>query len=104
MTCRLKDLPVGASARIVGFSGEDRAYRARLLSMGLTRGTVITVQNVAPMGDPLHIAVRDFELALRRDEAAVLELEPLESECRCAGGPFGLGRRRGHRCGHARHA
>jgi len=47
--------------------------------MGLTRGTEIKVKNVAPLGDPIHIAVRDFELSLRADEAEALLLQPTET-------------------------
>jgi ferrous iron transport protein A len=70
----LKDLSVGQSAEITGYASGDSGYRAKLLSMGLTRGTVVTLRKVAPMGDPVEIEVRGFSLSLRRHEAAVLKL------------------------------
>ena len=75
---RLRDLAPGAEARIVGYAPAHRSYRSRLLSMGLTKGTVIVVRNIAPLGDPVHISVRDFDLSLRVGEADVLILERLE--------------------------
>ncbi|MFP4510961.1 MAG: ferrous iron transport protein A [Spirochaetaceae bacterium] len=76
--CRLRDVPVGGMARVIGIEESHRSYRSRILSMGLTRGTPIFVQRIAPLGDPIHITVRDFELSLRRDEADALVLEPIE--------------------------
>jgi ferrous iron transport protein A len=75
---KLRDIPIGGLARVVDIKGTHRSYRAKLLSMGLTRGVTLFVQNVAPMGDPVHISVRDFDLSLRRDEADALVLEPVE--------------------------
>jgi ferrous iron transport protein A len=72
----LQDLKVGQSAQVRGFIKEEgnasRAYRQKLLSMGLTPGTEFRVTRVAPMGDPVEIIVRGFSLSLRRDEAATL--------------------------------
>ncbi|TVQ21923.1 MAG: ferrous iron transport protein A [Spirochaetaceae bacterium] len=76
--CRLRDVPVGGMARVIGIDESHRSYRSRILSMGLTRGTPIFVQRIAPFGDPIHITVRDYELSLRRDEADALVLEPIE--------------------------
>ncbi|MFP4643720.1 MAG: ferrous iron transport protein A [Spirochaetales bacterium] len=78
--CRLRDIPVGGMARVVGIDETHQSYRSRILSMGLTRGTPIFVQRIAPLGDPIHITVRDFELSLRRDEADAIILEPIEGE------------------------
>lgn len=94
-TIRLRDLDIGDSARIVGFEPTHRSYRSKLLSMGLTKNTLITVRNVAPLGDPIHISVRDFDLSLRRDEADALLLVPVEGPGHGHGGRrHGLGRRR----------
>ncbi len=79
-TCRLRELPVGSIARIQGIRETHRSYRSKLLSMGLTRGTPILVRNVAPLGDPVLVSVRGFELSLRRDEADALILEPLDGD------------------------
>ncbi len=79
-TCRLRELPIGSIARIQGIRDTHRSYRSKLLSMGLTRGTPILVRNVAPLGDPILVSVRGFDLSLRRDEADALILEPLDGE------------------------
>ncbi|TVQ27359.1 MAG: hypothetical protein EA382_03965, partial [Spirochaetaceae bacterium] len=56
------------------YTATHRGYRSKLLSMGLTRGVRIVVRNRAPLGDPVQVGVRDFELSLRADEAAALRL------------------------------
>lgn len=73
----LQKMKPGESARITGFVKGEREYRQRLLAMGLTPGTVFSVTRVAPFGDPLEIAVRNFTLTLRRREAAILLAERL---------------------------
>lgn len=65
----------GTTARVKGYVRGDRAGRERLLTMGLTPGTELTVTRVAPMGDPIEIHVRGFALSLRKDEFALLTLE-----------------------------
>ncbi len=74
---QLKHLSVGDHARIAGFNPTGKAYRRKLLSMGLTPGTPITVVRLAPMGDPVEIRVRGSALSLRKDEADALEVETL---------------------------
>ncbi|MFD2232859.1 FeoA family protein [Phaeospirillum tilakii] len=75
MDLSLTDLKPGESARVAGFRAGDRAYRQRLLAMGVTPGVSLRVTRVAPLGDPVEIALRDFTLTLRRGEAAILRLE-----------------------------
>ena len=72
---QLKDLAVGDRGRVAGFGEGSRAYRRKLLSMGLTPGTEFTVTRYAPMGDPIEIRVRGFNLSLRKDEAESLLVE-----------------------------
>ncbi len=79
MNWKLGDLKVGQTAKIVGCDTGRRAYRHRLLSMGLTRATALRLAGVAPPGDPMRIRVRGHELSLRRDEARVLILEQASS-------------------------
>lgn len=74
----IKDLPVGAKARIIALRGGDRAYRKKLLEMGLTKNTEFTVIRKAPLGDPVVIKFRGGELILRQAEAAILEVELIE--------------------------
>jgi ferrous iron transport protein A len=67
-------LEVGQSGRILGYESGGRAYRGKLLSMGLTPGTHFTVTRQAPLGDPIEIEVRGFKLSLRKGEAAALQV------------------------------
>lgn len=71
----VKDLQVGESAEIVGYAKADKVYRRKLLSMGLTRGTMFTLLKVAPLGDPVEIGVRGYKLSLRKAEAEILQIE-----------------------------
>ncbi len=73
----LKELAIGDRARVTGFTEGGKAYRRKLLSMGLTPGAELSVTRVAPMGDPVEIRVRGFALSLRRDEADALTVEKL---------------------------
>jgi ferrous iron transport protein A len=68
-------LAVGQSGHIVGYENAHRAYREKLLSMGLTPGTHFTITRQAPMGDPIEIEVRGYKLSLRKGEAAALKVE-----------------------------
>lgn len=90
----LKDLPVGQKGEICGFSEGCRRYRARLLAMGLTRGTVVELIRMAPMGDPIEIELRGFRLTLRKEEANVVLVEPDSSHESLRKAHRGLGRRR----------
>ena len=71
----LKDMAVGDAGRVLGFGEGSKAYRKKLLSMGLTPGVEFSVTRYAPMGDPVEIRVRGFSLTLRKDEAAALLVE-----------------------------
>ena len=75
MSQRLKDMAVGENGRVVGFEEGGKAYRKKLLSMGLTPGAEFSVTRYAPMGDPVEISVRGFRLSLRKDEAEALLVE-----------------------------
>ncbi len=70
----LDSLKVGTSAVITAVGG-DGALRCRLLDMGLIPHTRVTLQKVAPMGDPIEIRVRGYELTLRVEEAQKIEVE-----------------------------
>ena len=70
----LNELAVGGSAVISAVGGEG-TLRCRLLDMGLTPRTKVTLQKVAPMGDPMQITIRGYELTLRRDDAKLIDVE-----------------------------
>lgn len=78
MKTSLGELTPGETGKVVGYSKGMTAYRERLLAMGLTRGTELTVERVAPLGDPVEITVRGFALSLRKDEAATVFVEKEE--------------------------
>ena len=71
----ITDMKIGTRAEIVGYEETGAGYRAKLLALGLTRGAIIELIGRAPMGDPLRLKVRGFELSLRRDEAKALKLK-----------------------------
>jgi ferrous iron transport protein A len=70
----LRDIKIGGSAKVVKIYGEG-AIRRRIMDMGITRGVEIHVRKVAPLGDPLEITVRGYELSLRKSDAAMIEVE-----------------------------
>ena len=70
----LKDIPVGSTAVVVKIQGEG-ALRRRIMDMGITKGTEIYVRKVAPLGDPVEITVRGYELSLRKADAEILEMQ-----------------------------
>lgn len=71
----LADLRVGMRGRVIGFDKGSKDYRKKLLAMGLIKGTEFTINRVAPMGDPIEIEVRGYNLSLRKDEATALTVE-----------------------------
>lgn len=70
----LNDIPVGAATRVVRLHGEG-AVKRRIMDMGLTKGAEVAVRKVAPLGDPLELTVRGYELSIRKGEAALIEVE-----------------------------
>ena len=70
----LREVKVGHSATVVKIHGEG-AVRRRIMDMGITRGVEIRVRKLAPLGDPLEITVRGYELSLRKADAAMIEVE-----------------------------
>ena len=70
----LRDTKIGSSAKVVKIHGEG-AIRRRIMDMGITRGVEIRVRKVAPLGDPLEVTVRGYELSLRKSDAAMIEIE-----------------------------
>ena len=70
----LREVPVGGKAKVVRIHGEG-AVRRRIMDMGITRGVEIYVRKVAPLGDPIEITVRGYELSLRKADAESIEVE-----------------------------
>jgi len=70
----LKDLKVGKTSKVVKLHGEG-AVKRRIMDMGITRGVEVYVRKVAPLGDPIEICVRGYELSLRKHDAQMIEIE-----------------------------
>ena len=70
----LNDIPVGAATRVVRLHGEG-AVKRRIMDMGITRGTQVFVRKVAPLGDPMEVTVRGYELSLRKADTEMIEVE-----------------------------
>ena len=72
----LKDIAPGKSATVVRLHGEG-AVKRRIMDMGLTKGTPVHIRKVAPLGDPVEINVRGYELSLRKADAEMVEVKEL---------------------------
>ena len=70
----LKEAKVGATVKVVKLHGEG-AVKRRIMDMGLTKGVEVYVRKVAPLGDPVEITVRGYELSLRKADAEMIEVE-----------------------------
>ncbi len=69
----LKDVKVGETAKVLKLHGEG-ATRRRIMDMGLTKGTEVFVRKVAPLGDPLELNIRGYELSVRKADAEMIEI------------------------------
>ena len=76
--CLLSELEVEQKAKVIKLSQTDRAIRKHLLNMGVTRGVELEIKKKAPLGDPIDISLRDYELCLRKAELAKIEVEVLK--------------------------
>ena len=70
----LKDAKIGETVKVAKINGEGQVRR-HLLDMGITKGCDIYIRKVAPLGDPVEITVRGYELTLRKSEAEIVEVE-----------------------------
>ena len=70
----LKEVGIGESAIVVRIHGEG-AIKRRIMDMGITKGIKITVRKLAPLGDPIEMTVRGYELSLRKADAELIEVE-----------------------------
>ena len=73
----MSDLVVGQKARVLKLNEDDKAIRRHLLDMGVTREVEITIKKIAPMGDPIDISLRDYELCIRKEDLSKIEVEVL---------------------------
>ncbi len=70
----LREVQPGSEARVTKIAGSG-AVRRRIMDMGITRGVSVKVRKVAPLGDPVEITVRGYELSIRKEDAASIEVE-----------------------------
>ena len=70
----LKDIPVGGSCKVVKLHGEGPVKR-RIMDMGITKGVEIFVRKVAPLGDPMELNIRNYELSIRKADAQMIEVQ-----------------------------
>ena len=70
----LRNAKVGQTVKVVKLHGEG-AVKRRLMDMGLTRGTEVYIRKVAPLGDPVEVTVRKYELSIRKADAEMIEIE-----------------------------
>ena len=70
----LREVPVGSTVKVVNLHGEG-AVKRRIMDMGITRGTQVYVRKVAPLGDPIEVTVRNYELSIRKADAEMIEIE-----------------------------
>lgn len=70
----LREVPIGGTATVVRLHGEG-AVKRRIMDMGLTKGVEVSVRKVAPLGDPIEITVRGYELSIRKADADMVEVE-----------------------------
>lgn len=69
----LRDVQIGETSTVVKIHGSG-AFKRRIMDMGITKGTEISVRKVAPLGDPIEVTVRGYELSIRKDDADILEM------------------------------
>lgn len=72
----LNEIKIGETVRAVKLHGEG-AVRRRIMDMGITKGVAIYVRKLAPLGDPIELTVRDYELSIRKADAEMIEVEYL---------------------------
>ena len=70
----LKQAKIGETVKVVKLHGEG-AIKRRIMDMGITKGVKVYVRKVAPLGDPIEVTVRDYELSLRKADAEMIEVE-----------------------------
>ena len=69
----LRDVPVGSTSTVLKIHGNG-ALKRRIMDMGITKGVEIFVRKVAPLGDPVEVTVRGYELSVRKEDADILEM------------------------------
>ncbi len=74
---QLKDMAIGSKGRVKSMNTSTPEYRRRLLMLGVTPGSTLEVIRVAPLGDPIELRIRGCLITVRKDEAEILDIEPI---------------------------
>lgn len=77
-TYNLSDLKVGQKGKVLQIKITNKQIKRHLLDMGITRGTVVEIKKIAPMGDPIDIKLRDYELCIRKADLQQIEVQMME--------------------------
>ena len=75
----LRETKIGETVKVVKLHGEG-AVKKRIMDMGVTKGVEIFVRKVAPLGDPIEVTVRNYELSLRKEDAEMIEVKELDEQ------------------------
>lgn len=75
---KLSELEIGQKARVLKLNIDDRQIKRHLLDMGITRGAKVKIKKIAPMGDPIDLELRDYQLCIRKADLAQIEVEVIE--------------------------
>lgn len=73
--CNLSDLTVGQTCKVIKINESNKTIRRHLLDMGVTRGVEITIKKIAPMGDPIDISLRDYELCICKKDLSKIQVQ-----------------------------
>ena len=73
--CKLSDLKIRQKGKVLNINNTNKALYRRLLDMGITKGVIITIKKIAPLGDPVDVELRGYELCLRVDDMKNIDVE-----------------------------
>lgn len=76
--CNLSELKIGDKAIVTKLDISNKAVRRHLLDMGMTRGVQVQIKKIAPMGDPIDVELRGYELALRKEDLKLIQGEVIK--------------------------
>ena len=76
--CKLSELKIGQRAKVLRLNEDNKAIKRHLLDMGITRDVEITVKKMAPMGDPIDLELRDYQLCIRKADLTQIEVEVIK--------------------------
>lgn len=74
----LSDLKKGQTAKVLALHSDNKALRRRLLDMGITKGVEVTIKKIAPLGDPIDIELRGYELCIRKSDMKNIDIEVIK--------------------------